>query len=159
MIEDRYSHRYPYDPRDFTAHAFGWGVRREDPDLEGLFRPYGSRALDLFVTKIFARPPEPGENPFPTAAAMRAERRFQGSLMIIPTEFLADVSIPDDFTPTENSLKASTSKGYRRGDTLLPIAGYLPFGGAPSVPRKDLPILSAAREAQLFEIAVRAFYT
>jgi hypothetical protein len=149
LTEDRIPKFYEYDPRDATARAYGYGWRDPDPaDFERVYRPYGHyRFWDGFVTKIFNRP-FPGENPYPTHRSMRASRAFEGSLRIIPLEFLDGVAISPPLTDEER-------RTLPKGGTI-PVK--LPLSGPPIIARRWMLALENARAVPLFEVAVSPFY-
>jgi len=154
MTENRLVHRFEYDPRDATAACYGYGrsLSPGDRDIEGRARQYGYyRGWDSFISKVFNRPSEPGENPFPTHASLRAEPAFRhGLFFVVPLEYLADVVLPD-FTIREIGIK-----NRWRVSTRIPVA--LPVAGAPVLTRDAAAMLAAARERELFEVPVKVRY-
>jgi len=155
MTENRLVHRFEYDPRDATAACYGYGIPLPagDVDTEGRPRLYGYyRQWDWCISKVFNRPLEPGENPFPTHASMRSEPGFKNGLFFVaPLEYLAEVVIPGDFTTREIGIKQHWSVR-----TKIPVA--LPLTGAPVLTRNAAAMLAAARERELFEVPVTVRY-
>src|SRR5687768_6672157 len=111
----------------------------------------------LFRSKIFDRPPEPEDRVYPLASVVRARRDFHGSSRIVPLSYLDDIELPSDYPlyePDEASKQANVERLYTRGDPVAPIDVTLPSDGTPTVPRKDMPTLAAARALALDEIKV-----
>lgn len=155
MTQDRLAHRFDYDPRDATAACYGYGrsLSLGDVDMEGRSRLYGYyRGWDSFIAKVFNRPAEAGENPFPTHASLRGEPAFKNGLfLVVPLEYLADVVVPEDFTISEIRIK----ERWRVG-TKIPVA--LPLAGAAILTRAAAAMLAGARERELFEVPVKVRY-
>jgi len=158
MTENRLPYFSDYDVRDVTAHSVGWGHAGKD-ELAGLTHPYGLRyGYDSFRSKVFARPLEPGENPFPTHASMRAERRFQGTRLAVPLEYLEAVDLPVDYPTTQEADRQDVIEQRCRFGLPPVINVFLPVSGAPVIARRDMPQLAAARALELFEVIVRVTY-
>lgn len=115
----------------------------------------------LFRAKIFARAAETTDQQYPLAAVMRSRRDFHGSVRIIPLAYLEAIALPGDYPleePDEAAAQALIEARYVAGDPVAPIAVTLPANGSPTVDRKSLPTLAAARALGLDEIKVRVFW-
>jgi len=98
-----------------------------------------------FVSNIFGL-----NSGFPKTAAIRAQRRWNGGLRIVPLAYLSGLTTPEDYpltTPDELALQA-------RANLSTPISVTLTETG-PEIARADAAWLERARELDVAEVPVR----
>ncbi|HEX2871400.1 MAG TPA: hypothetical protein VHP33_09095 [Polyangiaceae bacterium] len=116
--------------------------------------PNSAMNRSAWVHAVFNRF-EPGDAQFPTHASMRAERRFEGATLVVPLAYLEDVELPVDWPGGFTDSERDSGQWVVAGD---PIDVGLPVSGPPVVARRFVPMLAAARESELTEVAVRVRY-
>lgn len=101
-----------------------------------------------FVANIFGL-----DSGYPKTAAIRAQRRWNGSLRIIPLSFLDGVDLPIDY-PTVDPDEAAAQA---RANLSTPIPVSMGESG-PEIARGNMPWLARARELGVDEVPIKVLW-